>query len=226
MKSTIDNTNRFIVIALLVIAPAFLQTTLAETPPPPLDVNDISFLWPVPQTKAEVDALISLADQSADGKILSDELLGKLMEEAKTVSVGDARISLPNEAEFKKPGTWKVAGIRVNPSALGTNPVTLLRAGIVPSMRLIVQPITVNGDKFEIHDFTAHVVFLQVSPRPDKTKPFQPDNDAFGALIKDLRGIKAFLEENGVTTANRELNIHPGFRFDGKINEVPGFTDK
>jgi hypothetical protein len=87
-----------------------------------------------------------------------------------------------------------------------------------------VQPVIVNGDKFEIHDFTAHVVFLQTKPPP--RPPFQPDVEAFDAVINDLRGIKAFLADAGVTTANQELNVHPAFRFAGKRNEVPGFTDK
>ena len=195
--------------------------------PTPLDVNDVSFLWPVPQTKADVDALVSLNDAAADGKIFPADLFAKLIEEAKTVSVGSAQISFPSDAEFKNPANWKVAGIRVNPSALGSNPLALMQGGIIPSIRLIVQPVTVNGDKFEIHDFTAHVVFLQIFPHPDKTKPFQPDNEAFNAVVKDLRGIKAFLAAAGVTTANQELNVHPGFRFaGGKRNEVPGFSEK
>ena len=202
-------------------------TAPSQTPSPPLfDVNDVSFLWPVPQTKADVDALISLNDQAADGKIFPDELFGKLIDVAKTVGVGNFRISFPNDAEFKKPVTWKVAGIRVNPSALGTHPLALIQGGIIPSIRLIVQPVTVDGDKAHVHDFTAHVVFLQTFPHPDKKKPFQLDNEAFAAIIKDLRGIKTFLEQAGVTTANKELNIHPGFRFTDKANEVPGFTGK
>lgn len=195
--------------------------------PVPLDVNDISFLWPVPQTKADVDALISLNDDAADGKLFSADLLGKLMEEAKTVSVGSGpKIQLPDEVQFKQTKTWKVAGIRVNPSALGTNPIALARGGAIPSFRLIVQPITQNGNAFQIHDFTAHIVFLQTLPHPDDTKPFQPDKDAFDAIIKDLREIKAFLQAAGVNTTGQELGVHPGFRFSDKVNEVPGFTDR
>src|ERR1051325_3941018 len=137
---------------------------------PPLDVNDISFLWPVPRTRQDVDALISLNDEAADGKLFPDELFAKLIDEAKTVGVGTARISFPNETEFRRPATWKVAAIRVNPSSLGTNPAALIRGGIIPSVRLIVQPVTVSGDSIQIHDFAAHVVFLQTFPRPDKTK--------------------------------------------------------
>jgi hypothetical protein len=209
------------------VSPSPTLVPTASPSPTPLDVNDVSFLWPVPQTKADVDALISLNDASADGKIFPADLFAKLIEEAKTVSVGSDKISFPNDAEFKNPANWKVAGIRVNPSALGSNPLALMQGGIIPSIRLIVQPVTVDGDKFQIHDFTAHVVFLQTLPRPDKTKPFQPDNEAFNAVIKDLRGIKAFLAGAGVTTANQELNVHPGFRFaGGKRNEVPGFIEK
>ena len=215
---------------VLLVASVFAATARAQTSPTPtptpLDVNDISILWPVPQTKADVDALISLNDEAADGKIMSEELLGKLMDEAKGVSVGDTQISLPDEDQFRKPVTWKVAGIRVNPSALGSNPLALMQGGVIPSVRLIVQPVTVTGDKVEVHDFTAHVVFTQTLPRPDKTKPFQPNNDAFNALISDFRELKAFLQQAGVTTTGQALNVHPGFRFNGKSNEVPGFTDK
>src|SRR5438128_9695995 len=122
MKNTsyTHSTKRWIAGALFTTVCVSLSAARAQNPPapPPLDVNDISFLWPVPKTKADVDALISLNDEAADGKIMSDELLGKLMDEAKGVSNGDDRIILPNEAEFKKPSTWKLAGIRVNPSAL------------------------------------------------------------------------------------------------------------
>ena len=151
----------------------------ADNPPVQLDANDISFLLPAPTSKAEVDALISLNDQGADGKLFPDALLDKLMEEAKTVSVGDVKISLPNEAQFEKAVTWKVAGIRVNPSALGTNPVVLKQIGIVPGIRLIAQPVTIDGDKFVLHDFAAHVVFNFTLPRPDTQRlPFLPNEKA------------------------------------------------
>jgi hypothetical protein len=229
MKKTPHTANyRAFAIALLVASLTFSPIGSAQSPSPPekapaaLDVNDISFLFPVPTSRAEVDALISLNDEAADGKIFPDELLEKLMEEAKTVGVGSDRIKLPDEAQFKKPITWKVAGIRVNPSALGTNPAVLKQIGIVPGIRLIAQPITVNGDKFVLHDFAAHVVFNFTLPRPDNQRlPFLSDDKAFDAMIKDLRDIKSFLDQAGVTTANQELNIHPGF-----TKKVPGFTDK
>ena len=150
----------------------------ADNPPVQLDANDISFLLPAPTSKAEVDALISLNDQGADGKLFPDALLDKLMEEAKTVSVGDVKIVGCNWL-VPPHGVWKVAGIRVNPSALGTNPVVLKQIGIVPGIRLIAQPVTIDGDKFVLHDFAAHVVFNFTLPRPDTQRlPFLPNEKA------------------------------------------------
>jgi hypothetical protein len=223
MKNISNNVKTYASVVLFTSLFALLSLAGAQNSPTPLDVNDVSFLWPVPETKADVDALISLNDQTADGKLLPDELLGRLMEEAKTVGVGDAaKIKLPNEDEFKKPITWKVAGIRFNPSALGSNPAVLQFTGALPGVRLIVQPVTMDGDKVIIHDFAAHVVFDYFLPRPDgKRIPFIPDKVAFAAIINELRGIKTLLQQAGVTTANQELNVHPGF-----IKKVPGLTDK
>jgi hypothetical protein len=195
---------------------AATSTPTAPTAAAFLDVNDISYLWPVPLTKADVDSLISLNDEAADGKIFPEPLFAKLIEEAKTVSIKDqARISFPDDAEFKKPGTWKVAGIRVNPSALGSDPVGLGQFGVIPSIRLIVQPVTMDGESAHIHDMAAHVVFLHMKG------PLQPDKEAFKALVDDLRAIKAFLAQANVDTTGQELNVHPGF-----IKKVPGFSDK
>lgn len=225
-----NSRTTFFIFALAFTSFSFNAGGQSPTPQQdPLDINDVSFLWPVPTTKAEVDALISLNDAAIEGKIFPDDLWAKLIDEAKTVNVGRSRISFPNDAVFKKPITWKVAGIRVNPSALGTNPEALLQLGVVPSLRLIVQPVTVEGDGFKIHDFAAHVVLTQTKAptNPNKPFPFQPNNDAFNAIIKDLREIKTFLDRAGVKTAQRELDVHPGFRVAaGKPNEVPGFSGK
>ena len=231
MKKTSHPANPLaFTIALFVTSLAFSTIGRAQTPSPPekppaaLDVNDISFLFPVPTSKAEVDALISLNDEAAEGKIFSDELLVKLIDEAKTVSVGNSRIDVPNgqEEAFKKPITWKVAGIRVNPSALGINPKITLPFGIIPGIRLIVQPVTVEGNSFKIHDFAAHVVFDYTVPRTDgKRFPILPDDKAFGAIVEDLRKLKTFSEEGGAPTAGKELSVHPAL-----TKKVPGFTDR
>lgn len=213
----------FVVLLLSTAAVVHRAYGALEQSVPVLDVNDVSFLWPVPKNVSDVQELISLNDNAADGKIFSDELLAKLMDEAKTVHVGGAQIRLPDEAKFKDPVTWKVAGIRVNPSALGSDVAVLQRAGVVPGIRLIVQPLTIDGNKVVIHDFAAHVVFDYLIPHSDGKllPPFQPDNDAFAAVVTGLRDLKTFAQNAGVRTSKQPLGVHPAL-----AKGLPGFTDQ
>jgi hypothetical protein len=201
-------------------APAQQTNSIVSTPPSPgtnstaetepLDVNDISFLWPVPKTKEDADALISLADAASDGPIMSPAIFKAIMETAQTVKVNGAAIKFPND-EFNDPRTWKVAGIRVNPTALGTNPKALALAE-VPGIRLIVQPVTVTGDTAVVHDFAMHVVFNFIQPGiPPKLAA--PNKAAFGSIIDDLRVLK---KSTGVNTTGLPLQVHPGFSPDPK----------
>ena len=176
----------------------------------PLDVNDISFLWPVPKTKADADGLISLADVDSDGPIMPPAIFKALIATAETVNIDGATIRFP-DASFEDPKSWKVAGIRVNPTALGTNPKALELAEI-PGIRLIVQPVTVNGGAATVHDFAMHVVFNYIVPG---TPPKQaaPDKAAFGAIVQDLRALK---ESMASPTGGMPLQVHPGFSPDPK----------
>lgn len=187
-------------------SPASQATNAPET----LDVNDISFLFPVPKTKEDADQLISLADMDSDGPIMPPAIFKALIETAKTVNVDGVAIRFP-DASFEDPRTWKVAGIRVNPTALGTNPKALALAEI-PGIRLIVQPVTVNGDVATVHDFAMHVVFNYIQPG---TPPKQaaPDKAVFGAIVQDLRALK---ESMALPTGGMPLQVHPGFSPDPK----------
>ena len=166
-----------------------------------LDVNDVSFLWPVPVSVTDANDLLSLADAAADGPIMSPTVLNALIETARNVP----GISFP-AGDFNDPKKWKVAGIRINPTALGSHPEMLARAE-VPGIRLIVQPITVSGGKIKLHDITAHVVFNYVV---ESAPPVKPDREAFGRIVQDLVQLKADLNlPSSPTTAL--LNVHPGF---------------
>lgn len=89
--------------------PAFAQAVK-------FDVNDVSFLFPVPTSKTEADARISLADEISDGPILPENIFQALMKKA--LEQPGIRLPAGLEDQFKDLKTWKVAGIRVNPSAL------------------------------------------------------------------------------------------------------------
>lgn len=174
-----------------------------------LDVNDISFLFPVPKTKEDADQLISLVDMDSDGPIMPPAVFKALIEMAKTMGVNGRTIQFPDPS-FEDPHTWKVAGIRVNPTALGTNPKALAMAEI-PGIRLIVQPVTVNGDVATVNDFAMHVVFNFIQKGPPKL--FGPNKAEFVPIIQDLRSIK---ESMGVQTTGIPLQVHPGFSPDPK----------
>lgn len=182
-----------------------------------LDVNDVSILWPMPEGMDEVENLIAMDSAADGGDILPDAVFTKLMTEAKTVGVGGSKISFPvGVAEQRH--AWKIVGVRVNPSALGTNPAVLAQAGIVPGIRLVVQPVLVKNGQVVVHDFAAHVVFNYIT---NAQPPFQPDKTAFGAIVKDMQALKEFLRAAGVVTEGAKLGVHPGL-----AAKVPGFNDR
>jgi hypothetical protein len=222
MKTTSQNTNPWAIIALLVMASAFSPTARPQNPPTRFDVNDVSFLWPVPKTKADMDALISMDDTlSDDGKstIWPEDLFKEVITQAAAkVKIGQSQVEFPDA--LKNPHTWKVAGIRVNPASLGASEGMLKRVPVIPGIRLIAQPVTLGSDgNAEVHDFAAHVVYNFLRPPiPPDTKP-QPDDAAFRGVIDDLKKIKALVEDANVSTKG-PLDVHPGFK-----SNVPGFHE-
>jgi hypothetical protein len=82
----------------------------------------------------------------------------------------------------------------------------------VPGIRLIVQPVTINGDQAVVHDFAMHVVFNFIQPGVPP-KQAAPNKAAFGAIVEDLRALKRSM---GVQTAGVPLQVHPGFSPDPK----------
>ena len=188
-------------------------TAPSQAPSPPLfDVNDVSFLWPVPKTKADVDALISMDDMLSDGgtaAIWPEDLFKEVITQAEKVKIAQSQIKFPDA--LKNRHTWKVAGIRVNPASLGASESMLKRVPEIPGIRMIAQPVTLGSDGTpEVHDFAAHVVYnflLQPNTNP------QPDKAAFRGVIDDLEKIKALVEGANVSTKG-PLDVHPGFKSD------------
>jgi len=195
-------------------------TTPAQEPSPvPLDVNDVSFLWPVPKTKADMEALISMDDLLSDNgtsAIWPEDLFEEVIAQAEKVKIGQSQIKFPDA--LKNRHTWKIAGIRINPASLGASESMLKRVPQIPGIRMIAQPVTLpnDGTPPKVHDFAAHVVynFLQ---QPN-TSP-QPEEAAFRRVINDLEKIKALVENAKVSTKG-PLDVHPGFR-----SNVRGFRE-
>jgi hypothetical protein len=158
--------------------------------------------------------LISLADVLADGKsqILPKDAFDLLLANALRVQVKDSagRVNQINFAQFAQQfrdmKIWKVAGVRIDPSAPGSSPTIRSAIGSIPQIRLIVQPVTVSDKGIvKVHDTAAHIVFSYVLSGP----PFVPDNAKFTEIITDVRGLKQFLKDKKVSTAV-PLGVHPG----------------
>src|SRR5688572_21783832 len=93
-----------------------LGPSVAALPPATsLDVADISYLWPVPTSQAEVDALITCRTPTADGTPLMPQTAFQSILDAVDNTVikdragRDIRIAFDSTFadHFKDPATWK-----------------------------------------------------------------------------------------------------------------------
>jgi hypothetical protein len=185
---------------------------LLAGPPAPsvkhFDVNDVSYLWPVPATKADVDALISADFKTADGSPLwPARAFDAVIARAPHTSVGESTITFDDTfaEDFKRPSTWKVAGFRVDPSAPGAHDQVAAKFGRAPQLRFVLQPVTVDSTgHVRVHDFAAHLVFNYVEE--PAALPFKPDRTKFEPLLNALAEVKA---KSPMPTAG-PLKVHPG----------------
>jgi hypothetical protein len=196
------------------------------------DVNDLSYLWPVPKTAEDVKGLISGDAAGADGRRMWPEAVFKtLIATAPQIAVQGSsgktfQISFkPFEQAFADPATWKVASFRVDGSAPGGHSPFVSVFGSTPQLRIVLQPVTIDGTgAVKVHDVTAHLAFSYTKPGPPPTPGVfpaaVPDKDAFRAMLEDLRQLKAASAAGGAATAG-PLRVHPGLQA-----RVPGFADK
>jgi hypothetical protein len=196
------------------------------------NVNDVCFLWPAPQSGTDVDKLISLDDVLADGvnPIVPLTVFRLVLDTALNTGVQSSsgrvvKIAFPDPVAFQNPHTWKVVGIRVDPSAPGANDKAIAAFGSLPEIRLIVQPVTVGSDGTpQIHDFAMHLVFDFVLgftiPATGEIAKAIPDKENFRKILDDLIAIKSGLQAAQVST-DGDLGVHPGFG-----GKTPDFSAK
>jgi len=184
---------------------AFSQNLMAKETPldtSMLGLNDIAYLWPIPKTRNDVDALIDAEFPISNGEILSQNTFNKIINFAESKVNGvdeagnDIKISFVSgagifENQLKVRKNWKLVGFRVDPSAPSTSSNVISQMGSIPQIRLILQPVTVNDTgEVTIHDYTVHLPFnFVLNAQP----PFSPDKAAFTNILKDLLSLKASL---------------------------------
>ena len=199
-----------------------VQAGSADAAADGLGVNDISFLWPLPQTPDDISKLISVDEKniSGPGEIWPTNLFQLVLNSA--VAPEQSIVSSSGEVMFIRfpPGldkstVWKIAGIRIDPSAPGCDESLIKSVGSMPQIRLVVQPVTVESGEVRVHDFAAHLAFDFVTSgltrgADGKLIPAVPDKVAFKAIVNDLVALKKQLQEKGVAT-DGSLGVHPGF---------------
>lgn len=203
-----------------------------------LDVNDVSILWPAPKTADDAKKLIAVDEKLADGinTIWPEVILQKVLATARSVSVvgsGGLKSQIKfrdrqgdRSLEFNRATNWKIAGIRVDPSAPGCSEKVIRLFGSKPQIRLVVQPVTLQGGKAIVHDVAAHLVFDFASSEslppaaPGLPPRAQPDRMRFKAALDDLASLKAGLVTEGVKT-DGDLDVHPALKANSSA-----FTEK
>ena len=200
-----------------------LEPSVCADERPRFDVSDVSYLWPVPKTQADVDALISAdtSDDAAKVALWDETAFNRMLD---IVTSNDAAITHPSGKsrriallpEFRDRKTWKVVAFRADPSAPGGHPAIVEKFGSSPQLRLILQPVTVEGGKVKVHDFTAHLVYSYSTPKGVNIfgvfAPQNPDMVKFRAILDDLANLKAKLKARGIDTQGVPLGVHPGLR--------------
>lgn len=198
-----------VAIACLIL----ISSSLANGTEPELCPNDVSWLWPVPQSSDDLDDLISMdalksdSGENAWSSATFNEL--HLAVESDDAKVSNQRIRL--KQEFKELETWKIVAMRVDPSAPGANKSLVEHFGSAPQIRLIVQPVTKTTAKPVVHDFAVHLVFSFLRDGERGT----PDREKFIEILKDLDSLKKLSSEAGIST-DGPLGVHPGLK--AKIN--------
>lgn len=115
-------------IAAFLLAPALAASEGDNAEPKSqLNVNDISFLWPVPASRQDADRLIAADEKvrESPSAIWPREVFDQVIATAQTVEVTASsgatfRISFEEHKDaFEKPQNWKIAAIRIDASAPG-----------------------------------------------------------------------------------------------------------
>ena len=180
-----------------------------------VDVCDISFLWPVPQTKLDAEKLISVSERQTQGgdSILPQQVFDQILKHADQVQLDDSGETIKiefHDNRLKNIENWKIAAIRIDPSAPGCSSKIRIdqKFGSTAQIRLTLQPVIVDDNDAKAHDFTMHVVYSYVK---NQERPFEADNIRFAEVIKNLLSIKKALASASIETTGAKLGVHPGF---------------
>ena len=212
--------SRFLRLTLVLLLVFVGTTSMAR--PPKLDLNDVTWLWPVPQNTNDVSTLISIGSlNSEDGRpVWTDEQFQDVLlaADSDAAKVGGNRIRLPTSVRDKQ--VWRIAAFRVDPTAPGGHQIIRQMFGEKPQLRMTLQPVTVVNGRVEVHDITIHLVYNFVTGAEGEAVDL-PDRDRFRRIVNDLDGMKKLVLDAGIETNGKPLSVHPGLAAD-----VPGLREQ
>ena len=198
------------------------QPPASKPKPVALSANDVSILFPPPQTKDDMKTVISIGEL---GGVFPDAAFANVValanSPAGSVRVSDSkRRQIGLDDEFKTDKTkWHIAGIRIDPSAPGVSDAIRKQFGTSPQIRLILNPVTVD-DQPTVHDFAIHLIYsypvgVDEPLQPGCLKRAKPNTAAFKAIVADFTKLKVDLSTGQlggttVSTDGKPLGVHPG----------------
>ncbi|TWU49466.1 hypothetical protein [Rubripirellula reticaptiva] len=203
-------------------------TSVARGEAPKLDMNDVSWLWPAPQNAADLDRVLSISSiQAKDGSdVWSDDQFQDLIAtiESDASKLGESQIGLRDS--FRNKQMWKIAAMRIDPTAPGGHVSIVDAFGSSPQIRLVLQPVDVSGEAVVVHDVAVHLVFDYTVADATSSRKV-PDREAFTSILRELDGLKAMSEIAGATTTGKSLGVHPGLKaeVDGLSQAVKDFLE-
>jgi len=173
--------------------------------------NDVSILYPLPETVNAAGSLISIAHLSSivDGSaVFPEDDFIRILDIARS-SGKVANRAIKFRPEIESFDAWKIAGIRFDPSAPGSSEKIIDAFGSRPQIRLVIQPVTIRGEQVEVHDVTIHVIYdyVLLSDPLDQSLSIA-DAEKMMAIIKDLIELRKICEEQGGETTG-VLSVHP-----------------
>lgn len=178
-----------------------------------VDVNDVSLLFPAPQSTEENEKLLAIGDiSSGDGSaVLPNVDFDKIIavSESDQLRIGDRQIKIP--PEIRDMSVWKVAGIRFDPSAPGASADIRESFGSLPQIRLVVQPVTAQARSANIHDVALHLIYDfkdESEGSGNSGLKNRPNTEVVSRIIEDIKGLKNLCRSQGVDTSG-PLGVHP-----------------
>ncbi|WP_137930676.1 hypothetical protein [Mesorhizobium comanense] len=209
----------------------FTSPAAVADAPAALHPLDVSILFPAPKDAADLANFISVADLADAGGAplvpdpLFQEFLAIAASDAGQVAVPGgtpAQIGLPDAVKDIR--NWFVAGIRVDVGAPGLSKNVMAAFGQIPQVRLILQPVTVQGGAVKIHDRAAHMIFSFAKGKAQSQETcaipmlsrIDPDLDHFRTALADFASLRDDLAKGSLGAASIStegpLDVHPALR--------------